>query len=159
MHYAGLKDPKVYLYNSNIAILNLLKIVDSKFFGLTMYKDKKDIMSSTNTIINHIPCIYDCNTRIYWDTSENAYLEEFTKMKHICPNRSNGKPITNNNTAVPVAKSIIIINLQNNQNPKCPISSNCLQDQLQIFKRNTRYCQILFLKQMVKFMAHKEIGI
>jgi hypothetical protein len=34
MHYAGLKDPKVYLYNSNIAILNLLKIVDSKFFGL-----------------------------------------------------------------------------------------------------------------------------
>jgi hypothetical protein len=116
-------------------------------------------MSSTNTIINPIPCIYDCNTRIYWDTSENAYLEVFTKKKHICPNRSNGKPITNNNTAVPAAKPIIIINLQNNQNPKCPIPSNCLQDQLQIFKRNTRYCQILFLKQMVKFMAHKEIGI
>ena len=32
-------------------------------------------MSSTNTIINPKPCNYGCNTRIYWDTSENAYLE------------------------------------------------------------------------------------
>lgn len=57
-------------------------------------------MSSTNTIINPIPCIYDCNTRIYWDTSENAYLEVFTKKKHICPNRTN-KPVTNTITTKP----------------------------------------------------------
>jgi hypothetical protein len=47
-------------------------------------------MSSTNTI-NPKPCNYGCNTRIYWNTSENAYFEVFAKKKHICPNRSNGK--------------------------------------------------------------------
>ena len=46
-------------------------------------------MSSTNTIINPKPCIYNCNTRIYWNNEENAYFEVFTKQKHICPNRSN----------------------------------------------------------------------
>jgi hypothetical protein len=48
-------------------------------------------MSSTNTI-NPKPCNYGCGTRIYWNTSENAYLEVFTKKRHICKNR-----ITNNN--------------------------------------------------------------
>jgi hypothetical protein len=48
-------------------------------------------MSNNNTI-NPKPCNYGCNTRIYWDTSENAYLEVFTKKRHSCPNRSsNGK--------------------------------------------------------------------
>jgi hypothetical protein len=42
-----------------------------------------------NNIINPKPCIYNCNTRIYWDTSSNSYLEVFTKKKHICPNRGN----------------------------------------------------------------------
>src|SRR5687767_10193658 len=45
-------------------------------------------MSSSNTIIPK-SCVYGCNTRIFWETSENAYLEVFTKKKHICPNRSN----------------------------------------------------------------------
>jgi hypothetical protein len=45
--------------------------------------------STTNTIINPKPCVYNCNTRIYWDTSENAYFEVFTKQKHNCSNRSN----------------------------------------------------------------------
>jgi hypothetical protein len=45
--------------------------------------------SNTNTnIINPKPCNYNCNTRIYWNTSENAYFEVFTKQKHVCPNRS-----------------------------------------------------------------------
>ena len=48
-------------------------------------------MSSTNTI-NSKPCNYGCGTRIYWNTLENAYLEVFTKKRHICKNR-----ITNNN--------------------------------------------------------------
>jgi len=51
-------------------------------------------MSSTNTI-NPKPCNYGCNTRIYWNTSENAYFEVFTKTKHICKNRSIGKPSEN----------------------------------------------------------------
>jgi hypothetical protein len=52
-------------------------------------------MSSTNTIINPKPCNYGCNTRIYWDTSENAYFEVFTKKRHYCPNRTKS---TNNTT-------------------------------------------------------------
>jgi hypothetical protein len=45
-------------------------------------------MSSTN-IINPKPCSYNCGSRIYWNTSENAYFEVFSKQKHICKNRSN----------------------------------------------------------------------
>jgi len=54
-------------------------------------------MSSINTI-NPKPCNYGCNTRIYWNTSENAYFEVFAKKKHICPNRSNGKSVTTQST-------------------------------------------------------------
>jgi hypothetical protein len=53
--------------------------------------------SSTNTIINPKPCNYNCGTRIYWNTSENAYFEVFSKKKHMCPNRS--KSVTPTNTA------------------------------------------------------------
>jgi hypothetical protein len=45
-------------------------------------------MSSQNNIIPK-DCSYGCNTRIYWNTAENAYFEVFTKTKHICPNRVN----------------------------------------------------------------------
>jgi hypothetical protein len=48
-------------------------------------------MSTQNQNINPKPCAYNCNTRIYWNTLENAYFEVFTKKKHICPNRSNNK--------------------------------------------------------------------
>lgn len=44
-------------------------------------------MSSTNIIPKD--CSYGCNTRIYWNTSENTYYEIFTKQKHICKNRTN----------------------------------------------------------------------
>jgi hypothetical protein len=53
-------------------------------------------MSSTNSNNttnqqNIIPkdCAYKCGVRIYWNTSENAYFEVFTKQRHKCPNRSN----------------------------------------------------------------------
>ncbi len=52
-------------------------------------------MSTQNQNINPKPCAYNCNTRIYWNTLENAYFEVFTKKKHICPNRSNNKPSDN----------------------------------------------------------------
>jgi hypothetical protein len=56
--------------------------------------------SNENQNIYPKPCVYNCNTQIYWNTSENAYLEVFTKKKHICPNRTNSsKSTTTNNTA------------------------------------------------------------
>jgi hypothetical protein len=55
--------------------------------------------TNQNNIINPKTCIYNCNTRIYWNTSENANLEGFTKKKHNCPNRSNGKSVTQSTTA------------------------------------------------------------
>jgi hypothetical protein len=45
-------------------------------------------MNYTNNIIPK-DCVYGCNTRIYWNTSENAYFEVFSQKRHICPNRSN----------------------------------------------------------------------
>ena len=50
-------------------------------------------MNYTNTI-NPKPCIYNCNTRIYWNNEENAYFEVFARKKHICPNRTNSKTST-----------------------------------------------------------------
>jgi hypothetical protein len=61
-------------------------------------------MSSTNTIINPKSCNYGCNTKIYWNTSENAYFEIFAKKKHICPNRSNGQSLTQSTTNAAVSK-------------------------------------------------------
>src|SRR5215208_11317 len=55
-------------------------------------------MSSTSNI-NPKPCNYGCNTRIYWNTTENAYFEVLAKKKHICPNRSNGKSVTTQSTS------------------------------------------------------------
>ena len=55
-------------------------------------------MSTQNNIYPKA-CVYNCNTQIYWNTSENTYFEVFTKKKHICPNRVN-KPstVTSTNT-------------------------------------------------------------
>ena len=49
---------------------------------------------NNNTIIPK-SCNYNCATRIYWDTSESAYLEVFTKKRHSCPNRSNNSKSNN----------------------------------------------------------------
>jgi hypothetical protein len=42
-----------------------------------------------NNNINPKLCSYGCNTRIYWDTAQNAYFEVFSQKRHICPNRVN----------------------------------------------------------------------
>ena len=48
-------------------------------------------MSNTNTVINPKPCNYNCGTRIYWNTSENAYFEVFSGNRHQCLNRQHNK--------------------------------------------------------------------
>jgi hypothetical protein len=53
---------------------------------------------SSNAEIKPKSCLYQCNTRIYWNVSENAYWEVFSKKKHVCPNRSNKTTITTTNT-------------------------------------------------------------
>jgi hypothetical protein len=56
-------------------------------------------MSSYNTPsnqnINPKSCVYNCNTRIYWNTSENTYYEVFSGNRHQCPNRQQGKKSNN----------------------------------------------------------------
>src|SRR5688572_11286127 len=61
-------------------------------------------MSNTNNIISPKSCNYNCGTRIYWNTSESAYLEVFTKKKHQCPNRTNGKCVTQSTPNAAVSK-------------------------------------------------------
>ena len=61
-------------------------------------------MTMSSNTINPKPCNYGCNTRIYWNTSENAYFEVFAKKKHICPNRSNGKSVTQSTTNAVLSK-------------------------------------------------------
>jgi len=52
-------------------------------------------MTSNNNNIYPKPCVYNCNTQIYWNVATNEYWEVFTK-KHICPNRTNNKPVVTN---------------------------------------------------------------
>ena len=74
--------------------------------------------SSSNTnIINPKPCNYGCNTRIYWNTSENAYFEVFSGNRHQCPNRSNYKKSSSTTETSPAA----VITKNNNLNLKCLI--------------------------------------
>ena len=56
-------------------------------------------MSNTNQNIYPKPCVYNCNTQIYWNTATSEYFEVFTKKKHICPNRVNNPSSIPNNTA------------------------------------------------------------
>ena len=58
-------------------------------------------MSYSINTIKPKPCNYNCGTRIYWNTSKNAYFEVFAKKKHVCPNRTNngnGKSVTQTTT-------------------------------------------------------------
>ena len=58
-------------------------------------------MSSNQNIIPK-DCSYGCNTRIYWNTAENAYFEVLSKSRHQCPNRTrNNKPATSTSTVKP----------------------------------------------------------
>lgn len=100
----------------------------------------KEMSSNTNIIPKD--CSYGCQTRIYWDTATNSYLEVFTKKKHICPNRVNKQQqITNtNNTSTAAIILIILLQQQQQQDPliitknpgpilnlnqRCPIPSSC----------------------------------
>ena len=82
-------------------------------------------MSSTNTNQNIIPkdCSYGCSTRIYWDTNQNAYLEVFTKKKHICPNRVN-KSVTTNTAATTTTKPTYYSKKPWNTQPKPKMSNS-----------------------------------
>ena len=61
------------------------------------------MMFMSQNIINPKPCVYNCGTRIYWNTSENTYYEVFSKKKHICPNIGNNKKPVSANTSNNVA--------------------------------------------------------
>jgi hypothetical protein len=80
---------------------------------------------NNNTIINPKPCNYNCGTRIYWDTSENAYLEVFTKKKHQCPNRSKSA-VTQTSTTSANNKPNYYNNNKFSKQPK-PKMSNSLE--------------------------------
>ena len=90
-------------------------------------------MSPLNTnIINPKPCNYNCGTRIYWNTLENAYFEVFSGNRHQCPNiQQQGKK--SNNTVTPMStkpnyykKSYYATQQQQNQQLK-PKMSNSLE--------------------------------
>ena len=95
--------------------------------------------STNNTIINPKDCSYQCGVRIYWNVSENAYFEVFTK-KHFCPNRITNN--TNNNTGSSVNRQFYS-KKPGSRSKKCQIPLNCCKDQYKISKRNMRYYQIL----------------
>ena len=70
--------------------------------------------TTINNIINPKACGCVCGTRIFWDTSENVYLEVFTKKKHNCPNRSkSNNNVTQSTTTKPkyynISKSSIYV--------------------------------------------------
>jgi hypothetical protein len=89
-------------------------------------------MSSTNTI-NPKPCNYGCNTRIYWNSSENTYFEVFSKKKHNCPNiiSRNKSTTTNNTTAVAKPNYYNKFAKQSQPKPKMFNSFELLQGQIQ----------------------------
>jgi hypothetical protein len=86
-------------------------------------------MNYTNTI-NPKPCVYNCNTRIFWNTLENAYFEVFSKTRHQRSNRQQGKKSNNvtQTTTKPnySKKSYYATQKQNQQQPK-PKMSNSLE--------------------------------
>ena len=86
--------------------------------------------SNNNTIINPKPCNYSCGTRIYWNTSENAFFEVFSGNKHQCPNRSsiNKKSLTTETNSVITNKPKYYSNYNkfSNKQPK-PKMSNSLE--------------------------------
>jgi hypothetical protein len=85
-------------------------------------------MNSIKTI-NPKPCNYGCNTRIYWNTLENAYFEVFSGNKHQCPNRQQGKnlnTVTQMTTKPKYYKKSHYATQQNQQQPK-PKMSNSLE--------------------------------
>ena len=75
-------------------------------------------MSSSNQNIIPKDCSYQCGTRIYWSVADNAYLEVFSKQKHICKNRPNNNNNVSKSSTTYIPNQLIITNFQNNLNPK-----------------------------------------
>jgi len=93
----------------------MCKVIYSK-----KYTIKMGTMDVSN--INSKYCVYGCNTKIYWNTLSNEYLEVITKKKHFCPNRSISKnksevaaAFSNNSSSKPTYYKN---NLQNNYDSK-----------------------------------------
>ena len=102
-------------------------------------------MSSNTNIINPKPCNYGCNTRIYWNTSENTYFEVFSRNRHQCPNRQQqqGKKASNNVTQTTTKpnyykKSYFATQQQKKQQskPKMSNSLELLQGPIAVVQKN-----------------------
>ena len=74
--------------------------------------------------INPKSCSYGCNTRIYWNTSENAYLEVFTKKRHSCPNRTKSVTPTTNTTVTTTTNKPTYYSKFANKQPKPKMSNS-----------------------------------
>jgi hypothetical protein len=85
-------------------------------------------MSSTNStkFINPKPCNYNCGTRIYWNTLENAYFEVYSGNRHQCSNRQQGKKSNNNVTQKITEPNFYKKSYYATQQPK-PKMSNSLE--------------------------------
>ena len=99
---------------------------------------------NNNTIIPKA-CGYGCGTRIFWDTSENAYFEIFTKKKHNCPNRSNGKSVTTQTTTnyTAIAKPNYYNKFAKQPKPKMFNSFELLTGPINDIQKKYEYYQIL----------------
>ena len=81
-------------------------------------------MSSNQNNIIPRDCLYKCNTRIYWDTNQNAYFEVFTRKKHICPNRVN-KSTTTTTAPATTNRPTYYNKFEKHQSQRCLIPLNC----------------------------------
>jgi hypothetical protein len=128
-------------------------------------------MSSQNNMIPR-DCSYGCSTRIYWNISENAYFEVFTKKKHNCPNRVNNKSVTTNNNisaevgstgtaATTNTKPTYYSKKPWNTQPKPKMSNSFeyLQGSITEIQKKYEILSDIATEYNVRFMVPNEIGI
>jgi hypothetical protein len=84
-------------------------------------------MSSNNQNIIPKLCNYNCGTRIYWNTSENAYFEVFSGNRHQCPNRSRSNTTTTIKPKNDFTKPNYYNKFSNKQQQPKPKMSNSLE--------------------------------
>ena len=86
----------------------------------------KETTSNTN-IINPKPCNYNCGTRIYWNTSENAYFKIFCGNRHKFPNISRSNITTTVKSKNDFTKPNYYNKFTNKQHQPKPKMSNSLE--------------------------------
>jgi ribosomal protein S18 len=101
--------------------------------------------STTNQNIYHKPCVYNCNTLIYWNFATHEYWEVFTKKKHICPNSENKTTTTNTSAATPTKRPSYCKKPWSSQQPK-PKMSNYLN-----------YCKVQLMQYKKKYETLSDI--